>query len=69
MLTCPFKLITLHKKSTAPHTKYKLCFCTLGSSHGSVGQGSPGGAQLEPEDSETEAVWSDGDLNMMGGGS
>ena len=34
----------------------------------SVGRGSPGGAQ-ELEDSETEAVWSDGDLNLVANGS
>jgi len=33
---------------------------------GSVGRGSPGGADLE--DSETEAVWSDGDLNLVASG-
>jgi len=35
----------------------------------SVGRGSPGGAAQELEDSETEAVWSDGDLNLVANGS
>lgn len=34
---------------------------------GSVGRGSPGQEGLE--DSETEAVWSDGDLNLVANGS
>ena len=33
---------------------------------GSVGRGSP--VQQELEDSETEAVWSDGDLNLVANG-
>jgi len=33
---------------------------------GSVGRGSPAGGELE--DSETEAVWSDGDLNLVASG-
>jgi hypothetical protein len=35
---------------------------------GSVGRGSPP-AEQEMEDSETEAVWSDGDLNLVANGS
>ena len=39
----------------------------IGSSHGSLGRGSPVLPGHDLEDSETEAVWSDGDLNIMGG--
>lgn len=60
----------LHKIEAASEggleASYDMDMEEIGSSHGSLGRGSPGPPH-DLEDSETEAVWSDGDLNIMGG--
>ena len=63
-------LTGLHKMEAASEggleASYDMEMAEIGSSHGSLGRGSPG-PHNDLEDSETEAVWSDGDLNIMGG--
>ncbi len=59
----------IHKMESASEggleASYDIEMAEFGSSHESLGRGSPGPPH-DPEDSETEAVWSDGDLNIMG---
>lgn len=46
---------------------YDMELAEMGSPHGSIGRTSPAAQAHHLEDSETEAVWSDGDLNIIGG--